>query len=381
MFTNAVQAETGTVCWETSTPEEQGMDSGVLNELKDHIKGNYPDIISMVIIRNGFLVEEEYFDYSDTTKRNIYSCTKSFTSTLIGIAIHEGYIDSINESVLDFFPNHTFTNVDERKQNMTLYHLLTMTAGLEWVEGEYNPNDSFIRMTKSTDWVQFVLDLEMVAHPGETFNYNTGAYHVMSAIINYTTGMSTLEFAKSRLFDPLGIEDYIWQKDPSGIHRGGDCLWLTPRSLAKLGQLYLDNGSWKGQQIVPEEWVYNSTGITTPPEETTYPEGYGWGWWIHTDISYEGAFSAWGRGHQRVIVYTKYQVVATFTSAMFAVSSALDPVGNLVNTFVLPAIFTHDNYRSSTESTDSTNNAVTAFAFTFPILLVIVIIRKNRWRK
>ena len=196
-------------------------------------------------------------------------------------------------------------------------------------------------------------------------------------------------------------------KGPSGIHRGGDCLWLTPRSLAKLGQLYLDNGSWKGQQIVPEEWVYNSTGITTPPEETTYPEGYGWGWWIHTDISYEGAFSAWGRGHQRVIVYTKYQVVATFTSAMFDVSTALDPVGNLVNTFVLPAIFTHDNYRSSTESTktestktESTTTELTTTESTTsestttnttkstPVLLIIstitiisIIARKKQTRK
>ena len=371
VFSLTVQASTEAVkkntSWETSTPEEQGMDSRLLNGLKNHIDETYPDMYSMVIIRNGFLVEEEYFRYSATTKRNIFSCTKSITGALIGIAIQEGYIDNINESVLDFFPNHSFTNVDDRKRNMTLYHLLTMTTGLEWDESNYDySNNPLYLMWESVDWIQYVLDLKMLDEPGKSFSYNSGASHVMSAIINQTTGMSALEYATSRLFAPLGFEDYLWPTDPNGINKGGEGLELTPRSLAKLGQLYLDNGSWKGEQIVPKEWVYNSTRIDHYPQlNNNY--GYGYQWWIHPGE----VFSAWGYAHQRVIVVPEYQVVATFTSYMPTISG--DPAAELVNSFVLPSIFTHENYE---EPTTTSANTTTFFAFIIPTLILIVLIRK-----
>ena len=356
--------------WDTSTPGEQGMDSGILDELKTYITKNYPDMFSMVIARNGFLVEEAYFGSSATTKRNIYSCTKSFTSALIGIAIHEGFIENINESVLGFFPDYNFTNTNDRKKNMTLYHLLTMTTGLKWDEADYSDSQNpLYLMWDSTDWVQYVLDLEMVNAPGFTFRYNSGASHVLSAIINRTTGMSTLEYAESRLFGPLGISDYYWPVDPQGVNKGGEGLELTPRSLSKLGQLYLDNGSWKEQQIVPKEWVLQSTQSTLiSPTNNSY--GYGYQWWLHPggDI-----FSAWGYAHQRVIVVPEYQVVATFTSAMPRVSG--DPAANLVNTWVLPSIFIHEDYKKPTESTDS---SVTFYTFIIPILLILVVQRKNQ---
>jgi CubicO group peptidase (beta-lactamase class C family) len=373
VFTIIVQAETEIVkkneSWEISTPEGQGMDSKVLDELKTHINKNYPDIYSMVIIRNGFLVEEEYFSYTSATKRNIYSCTKSFTSALIGIAIQEGYIESIDEPVLDFFPNKTFANNDDRKQNMTLYHLLTMTTGLEWNEANYDdPNNPLYLMWESADWVQYVLDLKMVDEPGKTFSYNTGASHVMSAIINYTTGMRTSEYANSRLFSHLSINDYTWPTDPNGINKGGEGLELTPRSLTKLGQLYLDNGSWKGNQIVPEKWVIDSTNATFNPPKNNY-YGYGFQWWLQPgDI-----FSAWGYAHQRVIVVPEYQVVATFTSYMPTISG--DPATNLVNEYVLPAIFTHENYE---EPSGTSDNTTTMAVFVLPVFLIIVLIRKNQ---
>jgi CubicO group peptidase (beta-lactamase class C family) len=363
-FTETVKKSTS---WETSTPEEQGMDSRILERLKNHIDKNYPDMYSMVIIRNGFLVEEEYFEYSATTKRNVFSCTKSITGALIGIAIQEGYIDSINESVLDYFPDYQFTNTDERKQNITLYHLLTMTSGLEWDESNYDSsNNPLYLMWESTDWIQYVLDLKMVNEPGKTFSYNSGTSHVMSAIINYTTGMSTLEYATSRLFTPLGFDGYNWPTDPNGINKGGEGLELTPRSLAKLGQLYLDNGSWKGEQIIPKEWVYNSTRSSlNPPSNDRY--GYGFQWWLHPD----GYFSAWGYAHQRVIVVPEYQVVATFTSYLPNIGG--DPATELVNTFVLPSIFTHENYE---EPTTISANTTTIFVFIIPTLIMIVLIRK-----
>jgi CubicO group peptidase (beta-lactamase class C family) len=384
------QATTGTNevidNWETSTPEEQGMDSKKLEDLKEHIKTKYSDMYSMIVIRNGFLVEEEYFRYSTTTKRNIFSCTKSFTSTLIGLALQEGFIDCINDPVLDFFPEHDFTNVDERKQNMTLYHLLTMTTGLEWSElqiGYSDPNNSLYKMWESNDWVQYVLDQKMVEKPGINFNYNTGASHIMSAIINQTTGMSTLEFAKSRLFDPLDIEDFFWPSDPNGIPKGGEGLEITPRSLAKLGQLYLNNGSWKEQQIVNKEWVFNSSRIDHHPPGN-YSYGYGFQWWIHPN---KEIFSAWGYAEQRVIVVPKYQLVTVFTSYMPNVYG--DPASDFVNTFIIPAITEFTDVGSSdnsatTEFTDvgSSDNSTTAgFLYTLPIVLLLVTLRKYLIKK
>ncbi|MHA2109228.1 MAG: serine hydrolase domain-containing protein [Candidatus Hodarchaeales archaeon] len=373
VYTGFGQASTETVVtmesWETSTPEAQGMDSRVLENLEKHTLKTYPNIYSMVIVRNGCLVEEEYFKTTDTTKRNIYSCTKSFTSALIGIAIQEGYIEGINTSVLDFFPSYTFTNIDERKQNMTIYHLLTMTAGLEWNEADYNdPQNPLYLMWDSTDWVQYVLDLKMVDDPGQTFSYNSGASHILSAIISYSTGMSTSEYAETRLFSPLGIEEYYWPTDPQGVPKGGEGLELTPRELAKLGQLYLNNGTWKDQQIVPKDWVSNSTQYSLNPPTSNY-YGYGFQWWIHPG----GIFSAWGYAHQRVIVVPEYQVVATFTSYMPTISG--DPAASLVNEYILPAIFDHENYE---EPTTSTENSVTAFVFILPTLILMVLNRKNQ---
>lgn len=352
--------------WETSTPEEQGMNSKTLDVLKEYIKKNYSGIYSTVIIRNGFLVEEEYFQFSATTKRNIYSCTKSFIGALIGIAIQEGAINSTNNSVLSFFPDKTFANIDDRKQNMTLYHLLTMTSGLEWNElqvGYNDQNNSLYTMWEVNDWIQYVLDQKMVDEPGKIFNYNSGTSHVMSAIINRTTNMSTLEFAKSRLFDPLGIEDYSWPTDPNGTHKGGEGLELTPRSLAKIGQLYLNNGSWKGQQIVPEEWVTISRIDHRPPGEHSY--GYGFQWWIHPD---RDIFSAWGYAEQRVIVVPKYEIIAVFTSYM--PNLEVDIGADLVDMFIIPAT-------TSSEITlpkETTNPII----FTLPSILLMVTFRKHR---
>jgi CubicO group peptidase (beta-lactamase class C family) len=371
--------------WEKSNPEEQGMNPQFLTELKEYIEANYPGMYSLLIIRNGFLVEEEYFAFTADTKREIYSCTKSFISALIGIAIQEGFIDNVDSPVFDFFPDRLFANFDERKQNMTLYHLLTMTTGLEWYElqvGYDNSNNSIYLMLKTDDWIKYVLDQKMIEEPGKKFNYHTGASHVMSAIINKTTGLSTLEFAKTRLFEPLGIEDYGWSTDPDGVHIGGYGLELTPRSLAKLGQLYLNNGSWKGEQIVPEEWILTSTRDHRPPGNYSY--GYGFQWWIHPD---NGIFSAWGHAEQRVIVVPKYQLVAVFTGYMPDIYG--DPAGDLVDTFVIPAIteFTQISTSTITEFTQtssssdhnsSSDNRTIFFIFTIPYLCLIVITRRLR---
>jgi CubicO group peptidase (beta-lactamase class C family) len=159
-------------------------------------------------------------------------------------------LQSVNHPVLDLFADRQVANLDARKKAMTLEHLLTMSSGLEWPESgnAYTTLDNpYIRMMRSPDWVQFVLDRPMVQQPGATFNYNSGASHLLSAIVQKTSRLSTLAFAHEYLFKPLGITDVVWGTDAAGIAVGGSDLRLTPRDMARFGYLYLKDGVWEGQ--------------------------------------------------------------------------------------------------------------------------------------
>jgi len=191
----------------------------------DYIEQQNINLHALLIIRNGYIVTEAYFSpYKQQRKHNIYSCTKSFTSALIGIAIDQGCIDSLDHKVLDFFPDHTFENDDSRKQAMTLGHLLTMRSGLDWPESSVSYSSSqniLMQMLWRPDWVQLVLDRPMAAEPGTTFNYNTGVSHLLSAILQEATGMSTFSFAREYLFEPLDISHVYWESGPQGVTFGG----------------------------------------------------------------------------------------------------------------------------------------------------------------
>jgi CubicO group peptidase (beta-lactamase class C family) len=186
-------------------------------------------------------------------------------------------------------------------------------------------------MWDSEDWVEFVLNLNVVSSPGNEFNYNTGASHLLSAILTKATGMSTLDFAQGNLFNPLGIEPQDWPVDPQGINKGGEGLELSALALAKFGLLYLNNGSWNSAQIVPKDWILKSSKDYHPQRGSAY--GYGYQWWIHND---ETVYSAWGYAEQRIIIVPKYNVVAVFTAYMRDASG--DIAGNIVNTFIIPSI-------------------------------------------
>lgn len=171
----------------------------MIEELKSFIDSENKLITSMIIIKNGYLVEEEYFGRSDTYALNpIYSVTKSIIGTLMGIAIQKGYINSIHDKVLDFFPDYEFENVNGSKQDMTIYHLLTMTCGLDWKEwwvSYGNIGNDWTAVKLTDDWIQYILDKPMADEPGSVMNYNTGASHLLSAIITQAYGNSTEAFA------------------------------------------------------------------------------------------------------------------------------------------------------------------------------------------
>jgi CubicO group peptidase (beta-lactamase class C family) len=320
----ALGAAWPTEAWRTSTPQEQGMDSQKLTEMLTAIQEQDLKLHSLLIVRNGYLVSETYFGaYQPDTRHELYSCTKSFVATLIGIAIDQGYIDRTDHRIMDFFPEHTFAELDEQKETMTLEDLLTMRSGLDWQEGD----PVYGAMYRSPDWLQFVLDMPMAGPPGSQFNYCSGCSHVLSAILQETTGMNPRDFAEAYLFQPLGISNVQWETDAAGIPIGGWGLQLTPRDMAKLGYLYLREGQWDGRQIVSARWVEDATREHT---QTDGDLGYGYQWWTYPSLA---GYTALGRYGQTIFVIPEADLVIVTTAKL----EDHDPVFQLIEGYILPA--------------------------------------------
>ena len=322
-------AETGdywpTENWRTSSPEAQGMDSQRLAEMLAAIEQQRLDLHSLLIIRNGYLVSENYFGpYGPDTRHQLYSVTKSFVATLIGIALDKGYIAGTDQHIMDFFPGRTFANLDEQKAAITLEDTLTMRTGLDWQEGD----PAYRAMYMSPDWVKSVLDEPMASAPGRQFNYCSGCSHVLSAIMQQTTDMNPRDFADQYLFRPLGITNVRWDTAAEGIPIGGWGLQLTPRDMAKLGYLYLRQGQWEDQQIVSAEWVENATRAHT---ETDGELGYGYQWWTYPPLA---AYTALGLGGQTIFVIPELDLVIVTTAEM----NGHDEIFQLIQQSILPAV-------------------------------------------
>ncbi len=385
--------------WQTTNPEIQGMNSSVLNEMVVYIQTYYSFTHSFLVLRNGYLVTEQYYQtddhiYSRDCKHYIYSSTKSVTSLLVGIAIEQGYIESVHQKVLDFFPERNISNVDSRKEAMTLEHLLTMTSGMNWVEWTVPPNDprsSVNLMIGSSDWIQYVLDRPMDHNPGEMFNYNSGGSHLLSAIIQKVTGHSTLSFAQEYLFDPLNItlEDIIWNNDPSGIVRGHTGLYLTPQNMAKIGYLYLMNGTWpfNGKHIVSSEWITNATRSNP---HLGSADGYGYQVWFtsFTDCDIKGYY-AWGYNHQKIYVIPDLDIVVVFTSEGH-------DLAKMISQFIIPSIFPPvcppkttttttctdvSPTKTTMETTSSTQRTTFPSSFVIPFIFITLVILRRRHEK
>jgi CubicO group peptidase (beta-lactamase class C family) len=300
--------------WRTSTPEQQGMDAQPLAQMVEAIKKQGLNVDSVLVIRHGTIVSENYFTNGQDDPHVLYSCTKSFVSALVGIAIAQGAIKGVDQPVLSFFPGRTFAQDDARKQAMTLDNLLTMTSGLDWTEGD----PAIFQLMRSTDWIQFMLDKPIVAEPGQRFNYCTGCSFILSAIVQGTTGTTTLDFAKTNLFEPLGIVNPRWETGSGGIVNGGWGLWLTSRDMAKLGYLYLNGGVWDGRQVVPAEWVKTSVQKHVTTGERL---DYGYQWWVYPALD---AYTARGRGGQLIFVVPRLDMVVVFTATMDGDGALLD---------------------------------------------------------
>ena len=288
--------------WRTAEPEELGMDGSQLSELSEYIDENDVEIHSVLVIKDGYLVAEYYFNDFDKDIPHIqYSVTKSFVSALVGIALEEGYIESLDQTLEDFFPEYSYK--DEITKEISLKNILTMRTGLGWSES----NPGYSGLMNADDAVAYMVNLPMIAKPGEQFAYCSGCSFLLSAIVAETTGMNTADYAQKKLFDPLGIDQPAWETVANGISNGGWGLFLTPREMAKFGFLYLNEGYWDGEQIIPAEWVQASSG---PGLKADQYADYGYQWWI----SSEGYYSAQGLYGQAIFVIPENDMVVVMTA-------------------------------------------------------------------
>lgn len=307
--------------WETAHLDSVGIDSILIIDMVNHFYDDgEPYLKSLLIARSGNLVFERYFNGEHRDSLHlINSCTKSFTSALIGIAMDQGLITSVNESLYSFFPNYDSLRTTQ-KDSILLYHALSMTDGMDWDEWSVpydRPGNDFYHMHRyHTYYVEYILSKGVDVPPGTRWRYNSSMSVLLGQIIRNVSGLYADQFAEQFLFQPLGIESYNWWSDWRGrpwTHFG---LHLRPRDFIKLGQLYLNEGTWNGQRILSSKWVDESIVRRAAAAMWGVSYGYGYQWWLkelvinNNNIKY---YFASGDGGQMIIVVPELEMVATFT--------------------------------------------------------------------
>jgi len=299
--------------WEQSTPEAQGIDSHSLIRALSRVRDEGINLHSLIMVRNGHVIVEAYVHpYDEDTLHDVKSVSKSVLSALVGIAREEGILNSLDQTVSAYFPEYISDDMDARKRSITLRHLLTMTSGLDLDENGPIMDGIFA----SDNWVEATFARPMSEDPGQRFLYSTLLTHTMSGILTRASGQSLLELSNRSLFGPLGITGIQWKQGPKGYYRGGFGLFMTPRDMAKFGLLFLNQGRWNGEQIVPTEWVLESTRDHMAGIEAD--DGYGYWWWrvgsFWSRLVGDYGYMAAGWGGQRISVFRRWDmvVVATF---------------------------------------------------------------------
>ncbi len=323
-----------TKSWSTSTPKEQGINSADLSKSDKYIKDNYPSVCSLLVVRHGYLVYEKYYNGRNADSAlPVYSVTKSIMSALTGIAMQQKLIKSIEQPVSELVPNY-FKDIDDpNKKNITIKQVLTMTGGLESIDNNYNDFHS------AKDWLSQTLKMPLIDEPGTKFVYNTGLIQFLSNIISKTSCMDTCKYADKYLFSKIGINPTSWDRDSQGYYCGGSGLVLTARDMAKFGYLYLNDGQWDGKQIIPKDWVEEST-----KKQLYAYDGFDYGYlfWVQTahdstkNVDYI-TYRADGYGGQKIIVVPQLDLVAVVTASPDA-NTKDDDMQNIVFNYVIPAV-------------------------------------------
>lgn len=329
--------------WITASIADVGMDKEPIDAMLDFLATkNQNPVNSVFIVKDGKLVLERYYPgldikidddvsfssrkYDRDTLHFQASASKSITSILFGLAVDQGLIMTLDEGVFDSFPQYASLATDG-KEAITLRHLLSMTAGLAWDEGSYSYDDQrndLNQMLFSSDPARYLLEKPLVSAPGEEFLYNSGITNLLGFVVQQKTGEPLVEFAGENLFQPLGITEYEWQGYPMDPESAvaSSLLFLKPRDMARIGQLFLQEGVWNGQQIISADWVRESTSEVVALSKQLTPTfretGYGYQWWRgqfsngETDV-----FFAAGWGGQFIFIVPQFNMVVVLTGSAF----------------------------------------------------------------
>jgi CubicO group peptidase (beta-lactamase class C family) len=354
-----VQTDDG---WETACAASMGMDTRLLvslekrlNELDEH------RIHSLLVVKNGKLVFERYFpgnkfnlaqytgetgfDMDDT--HNLCSATKSFTSALIGIAIDKGFIQSVNQGIFENLSDYAYIlNTTPQKGAITIKHLLTMTSGLEWDDETYpysDPRNDLYQMFNSIDPIRFILLKPLIEIPGTFFAYRNCNTNLLGAIVHQASEDRLDDFSRKYLFNKLQIHEFEWQMISQNVVFCSGDLRLRPRDMAKFGYLYLNEGVWKGERIISQEWINQSVHQHISFSQAWGDlDGYGYQWWLWNDIDGEqiNAYAASGWGGQWIVVLPEHNTVFVTTGGNYYTEQAI-PIESLLANYIIPSLLTN----------------------------------------
>jgi CubicO group peptidase (beta-lactamase class C family) len=349
--------------WQTASTDSVGVDSVQLTKLTQSIRA-WPElgVHAVLIERNGRLIYEEYFEGFDErwglplgrvkmtaeSKHDLRSITKSVVSALVGIAHGEGKIQSLDEPIVKWFPEYPELDTPERRR-VTLAHALSMTSGFDWNEDvPYNdPRNDEIRMTRDAQPLRYALARPFAKDPGAEFKYNGGLTQVVAAVLVRATKTSLQDYARTKLFERLGITDVEWVGNLAGMPAAASGLRLRARDLAKIGSLYLNGGKWKGKQVIPASWIELSTRRQFRFPARTGADaggefGYGYFWWYSCYPSAKGlieARTAVGNGQQRVFVLPTANMVVTIFGGRYNDFTTGNTLGRrILLEHVIPAV-------------------------------------------
>ena len=309
--------------WEVSTPAEQGLDPMLVAELY-YNADRLETIYSLLVIKNGYLVAEGYFNEGSVEQKDrLQSVTKSYTSALVGIALEQGYLSSVDQKMLDFFPEVAGQVTDPRKEQITIRDLLQMRAGYPWEETDPALWDGLL----SGHYPPLIEEFPLIADPGTEFNYSNLSSNWLGIIVDRVTGMNLKSFAEEHLFLPIGAEAGEWGTDAEGHNNGCADLHFSARDAAKFGLLYLNDGVYEGNQVIPTDWVHDSLQRYSENINATggFPAnwglsisdiGYGYQWWSAKAGDHRLDF-AWGHGGQFIVLVDELDMVIVLTSYPF----------------------------------------------------------------
>ncbi|MDQ1563812.1 MAG: hypothetical protein QOH44_268 [Actinomycetota bacterium] len=310
-----------------STPESQNVSASAISDFATAL-GGLDSVHSMMVLRHGKVVGEQWWTPGGPDIPHVmWSLSKSFTSTAVGLVISDGLL-SLNDRIVDLLPEDLPAEIDENLAALSVRHLLTMTSGHA---SESLPDSD---RGADTNWARHALAQPLEFEPGSRFVYNSGATYLLSAIVQRLTGETVLDYLTPRIFEPLGITGPTWEQSPQGITVGAWGLSIRTEDVARFGQLYLQRGQWEGAQLVPSDWVSQATSRQVSNEGSSdqpdWIQGYGFQFWQCRF----GAFRGDGKDGQFCIVMPEQDAVVVLTAELTDMRAELD----LVWTHILPGM-------------------------------------------